>query len=272
VAPAVANSVSGMTPTLARRAGALTIIAVTTIALAGCGGVGAKLTFNDTEKVKITEVDMTGGSGDITVKTSAINETRITRIVHRNADPGKSYRVDGTVLHVNTDCGMNCSVSYEIEAPTGVAVVGKLSSGNVGLTDVASADVTVTSGNVAVNGATGAVKAQATSGDISVLGTKGPVSLRATSGDVRAVNLSGGPIEVVATSGDVDLNVAVPTSVNASASSGNVHLMIPGGSYRVDAAAGSGDTHIAGITDDQTAKNVLNLRAGSGDVDVTATA
>jgi DUF4097 and DUF4098 domain-containing protein YvlB len=98
------------------------------------------------------------------------------------------------------------------------------------------------------------------------------VNLRATSGDVRAVNLAGGPIDVVATSGDVDLNVATATSVKATASSGDVRLMIPGGAYRVDAAAGSGDTHIAGITDDQTAKNVLNLRAGSGNVDVVAAA
>jgi hypothetical protein len=268
----LAHSVSDMTATLTRRAGALTLIAATAVALAGCGGVGAKLTFNDTEKAKITEIDLAGHSGNVMVKTSAITETRITRVIHRNADPGPSYRLEGTVLHLNTDCGMNCSVSYQIEAPPGVAVNGKLSSGDVGLVDVASADIEVTSGNITVSGATGSVKAQATSGDITLAGVKGPVTLRATSGNVRAVDVASGPVDVHATSGDVNLKVNTATSVTAAASSGNVRLLIPAGSYRVNAEAGSGDTRVVGVTDDPAAKNVLNLRAGSGDVDVIAAA
>jgi hypothetical protein len=262
-----------MTPRLARRVGALTIIAATTVALAGCGGVGAKLTFNDTEKVKITEIDLAGHSGDVMVKTSAINETRITRIIRKNGDPGQSYRLDGSVLHLNTDCGMNCSVSYQIETPPGVAVTGTLSSGDIGLTGVASADVTVTSGDVNVHGATGAVKIRATSGDIDVIGAGGPVTLQATSGNLRAIDVAGGPVTARVTSGDVQLKIDKATSVTAEATSGNVQLMVPGGAYQVHARAGSGDTNVGGgIIADTASKNVLDLTAGSGDVTVTAAA
>jgi hypothetical protein len=262
-----------MTPTLTRRAGALTLIAATIVALAGCGGVGAKLTYNDTEKVKITAIDLAGHSGDVQVKTSAIDETRITRVIHRNSDPGRSYQLEGTVLHLNTDCGIHCSVSYQIEAPPGVTVTGTLSSGDVRLTGTGAADVTVTSGDVMVDGATGAVKVTATSGDISVVGAKGPVTLQATSGNLRAVDVAGGPVSAKVTSGDVVIKINTATSVTAEANSGDVQVMVPGGGYQVHAQAGSGDTNIgSGINADGASKNVLDLRAGSGDVTVTAAA
>jgi len=259
-----------MTSTVIRRAGAPVLLAAATATvLAGCGGVGARLTFNDTEKVKATEIVMSGGSGDVTVKTAAITETRISRIIHRNSDPGETYRMDGTVLHIDTDCGSDCWVSYVIEAPTGVAVRGELGSGDIDLTGVGSADVNVSSGDIQIKDATGAVKARASSGDIDVLRPRGTTTMRATSGNVRVVDASG-PVTATATSGDVDVIMAVARSVTAEASSGNVDLVIPAGSYRVVTDTGSGDAEIRGIVNDPAATVVLDLHAGSGDVTVTA--
>jgi DUF4097 and DUF4098 domain-containing protein YvlB len=259
-----------MTSTLFRRAGALVLIAAATATvLAGCGGVGARLTFNDTEKVKVSEIVMTGGSGDVTVKTAAVNETRISRIIHHNADPGKSYRMDGTVLHIDTNCGRNCSVSYEIEAPTGVAVRGQLSSGDVDLTGIASADVTVNSGNIEIKDATGPVKALATSGDINVIRPKGTTTVQATSGNVRAVEAAGA-VMAKATSGEVDVTMTVAQSVTAHTTSGNVDVVVPAGAYRVKTDTGSGDTDIRGIVNDPGAKVILDVRAGSGNVTLAA--
>ena len=260
-----------MTPTLARRAGALTLIAATTIAVAACGSGGsAKLTFSETAKVKTTAIDLTGRSGGVTVTTLPISETRITRVVRRSSDPGRSYRFEGTVLHLDTNCGPDCSVSYQIEAPTGVSVTGRLNSGDISLSGVGSADVAVTSGDIAIDGATGTVKAMSTSGTVSAANTHGPVTLQATSGDLRGTNLAGGPVKVRVTSGDVDLGVAVATSVTAETASGDVHVSVPAGSYRVRAQIGSGNTHIDGVTNDPSATNILDLHAGSGDVTVTA--
>src|SRR5690349_21127779 len=149
-----------MTPTLARRAGAVTLIAATAAALAGCGGgVGAKLTYDDTEKVKVSEIVLTGGSGDVTVTTAAITETRIKRIVRTDgsADPQASYQLDGTVLTLDTRCGDQCRVSYEIQAPPGVGVRGKIGSGEVALSDIGSADVIVASGDIVIDRASGLV-------------------------------------------------------------------------------------------------------------------
>jgi len=254
-----------------RRTAALVLsAAVTATVLAGCGGAGVRQTFNDTEKVKVTEIVMTGGSGDVLVRTAPIAETRITRIVHRATDPGESYRLDGTVLHIDTDCGHDCSVSYQIEAPAGVAVRGELRSGDIGLDGVGATDLRLTSGDIMVRNAAGAVTARATSGDVTVLDGKAGATIEATSGNVRAVNITGGPVNAQVNSGDVEVQLTTPNSVTARANSGDVNVLVPAGSYRVSAETGSGDSGVVGIVNDPSAKNVITVHTGSGDAHVAA--
>ena len=258
-----------MTPRLAGRAGALTLIAATTLALAGCGGVGGKLTYNDTEKTKVTDIVLDGNRGDVIVRTAPISETRITRVIRNGTDPKESYRLDKTTLYLDTSCGPACSVSYEIEAPAGVAVRGGMTSGSVDLTNVGVTDLEVTSGDIKVHGATGAVKVKATSGDITVEDAKAGATLQATSGDVHAISVSGGPVSAKVGSGDVTVQLSAVASVTAQAGSGDVHLIVPMGSYQVRTHKGSGDLTLDGITNDASAKNILDLRVGSGDLTVT---
>ncbi|HET6531115.1 MAG TPA: DUF4097 family beta strand repeat-containing protein [Actinoplanes sp.] len=251
------------------RAAALVLLAaVTATALAGCGGAGVRQTFSDTEKVKVTEIVMSGGSGNVTVRTAAIAETRITRIVRHTTDPGESYRLDGTVLTIDTSCGRDCSVSYDIEAPAGVAVRGELRSGDIGLDGVGATDVRLTSGDIMVRNPTGAVSAKSTSGDITVLDGKAGATIEATSGNVRAVNV-GGPVNARVTSGDVEVQLTAPHSVTVRANSGDVMVTVPAGSYRLAADTSSGDEQIVGIVDDPAATNVIDVHTGSGDATIS---
>ena len=255
-----------MTTTLTRHAGAVLLVPVTVAALTACGGIGARLTFTDTEKGKVTEIAMQGSSGDVTVHTAAGTETTITRVVQHSSDPGPSYRIEGTVLRIDTSCGPDCTVSYDITAPAGVAVTGGLTSGDVRLTDVKSADVTLTSGDIEVHGATAGVTARSRSGDMGVTGVGGAVTLDAGSGDVRATDVNG-PVTARTNSGDIDVRLSAPASVTAEASSGDVRVTVPAGPYRVRTARSSGESNV-GITDDPTAKNVLDVRTRSGDVTI----
>jgi hypothetical protein len=264
-----------MTPTLARRTGAVTLIAATAAALAGCGsGIGARLTYDDTEKVKVSEIVLAGGSGDVTVTTAAIDETRIKRIVRTegSGDPEASYRLDGTVLHLKTTCGAHCQVSYEIQAPAGVKVSGRLGSGDITLTDVGGADVTVGSGDVGIDRAGGEVAAKSGSGDITVDDVAGAVTLVTGSGNVTAHGLTGGAaVRAQATSGDLEVELATAAPVTARTGSGNVDLTVPDGAYRVKTHTGSGDVELLGVVDDPKGQNLIEVQAGSGDVKITAT-
>jgi DUF4097 and DUF4098 domain-containing protein YvlB len=258
-----------MTTTLTRHAGAVLLVPVTVAALTACGGIGARLTFTDTEKGKVTEIAMQGASGDVTVHTAAGTETTITRVVQHSSDPGPSYRMDGTVLRIDTSCGPDCTVSYDITAPAGVAVTGGLTSGDVRLTDVGSADVTLTSGDIEVHGATAGVTARSRSGDMGVTGVAGKVTLEAGSGNLRATDVNG-PVTARTNSGDIDVRLTKPANVTVEASSGDVRVFVPAGAYQVRADTGSGDANV-GIDNDPTAKNRLDIRARSGDVTLAAT-
>lgn len=261
-----------MTTTLVRRAGVFALIAATTTTLAGCTGVlGARMTYNDTESGKITEIVLDGGSGDVAVTTTTAQLTTIKRVVRGSSNPGESYKLTGTTLSLDTTCGPDCSVSYEIQAPAGVAVRGELRSGDIGLDGVGATDVRLTSGNVIVRNATGPVQVRSTSGDIQVLDAKGAVTAQATSGNVQATNV-GGAVDIRSTSGDVDVKLSAANSVHAVASSGNVSVVLPQGSYKISTDTGSGNAGVHGLTSDPTAKNVIDVRTASGDVDVAAAA
>ena len=261
-----------MTTTLIRRAGVFALIAATTTTLTGCAGVlGARMTYNDTVSSKITEIAVSGRSGDVIVTTAAVQQTTIKRVVRGSSNPGESYRMTGTTLTLDTSCGPDCQVSYEIQAPAGVAVRGKLSSGDIALTGVGVTDMQLTSGNVSVHDATGAVRVHATSGDIDVINATGAVTAEATSGNVRAMNV-GGAVDARSTSGDVDVKLTGVNSVHAQATSGNVHVILPQGSYKISADTGSGNANVHGLTSDPAAKNVIDVRTGSGDVEVDTAA
>jgi hypothetical protein len=263
-----------MTSTLARRAGAVTLIAASAAALAGCGGgIGARLTYDDTEKVKVSEIVLTGGSGDVTVTTAAIAETKIKRIVRTEAaaDPEVSYEIDGTVLTLDTSCGHRCQVSYEIQAPTGVGVRGKLGSGDLALSDIGTADVQVGSGNATVDRASGAVSLKSGSGELLANEVLGGATLVAGSGSIEAHGLGGGkPVRAQTGSGEIKLELSQAAPVTARTGSGEVELLVPDGAYQLKTHTGSGDAHTLGLVNDPSAKNVIDVQTGSGDATITA--
>src|SRR3954464_2591147 len=114
-----------------RTAGVLSLAAAGTL-LAGCVGrpVAAQVEVSDVGAAKITAIEIGEGSGNVAVRTSSRADTAIKRTVrYAGNQPGTTYRVDGSTLHIDTRCGDNCSVSYDIEAPANVAVRGRTGSG-----------------------------------------------------------------------------------------------------------------------------------------------
>jgi hypothetical protein len=239
-------------------------------ALAGCDGVAnARLDFSSTEKVAITEIRVRGGSGDVTVRGSGpAGEFRIDRVVrYRGTEPGRTYRLAGTVLHIETDCGRSCSVSYDIAAPPGVAVRGDNGSGDMTLSDVSAVDINVGSGNISVANSAGDVAVEAGSGDITVKAVGGDLTAETGSGTVDARGLMGAVATVRAGSGDLTVVRERPGGVTVSTGSGNIEVLVPDGRYRVDATTDSGDRNV-GIADDPGATDVIRIESGSGDVTV----
>jgi hypothetical protein len=259
-----------MNRTLLRRAGAVTLVAATLSTLTGCAtGIGATLTFHDTQTAKVDRIVLDGGSGDVQVKAVPGTETRITRTIRSGSDPEPSFSVSGAELHLSGSCGSDCSVSYAIETPPGVAVTGSLTSGSMMLTGIGTADVRADSGDIDIRQATGTVRAETDSGDLLVADTKGAATLQAGSGDITAQRMAGA-VTATASSGTIDVRLSAPASVKAISSSGDITVTVPPGAYRTTTEADSGDIHVDGITQDAKSANLLDVRASSGDVTVAA--
>jgi hypothetical protein len=250
------------------------VATLTAAAMTGCGAdfAGATLTFTDTEKTKISEILLEGGSGDVTVSTGTSPETSIKRIVRSNGgDPAKSYEVSAGRLTLSTECGMMCRVSYEIVAPAGVTVRGELSSGDLHLIKVTAARVKLQSGDIAADGITGDTSLETQSGDIRVNGIDGGATLVSRSGDNDGLALTGGKsVRAEAHSGNVTLVLAEPASVTAKALSGDIDLTVPrSGAYRLEHREDSGDFD-SEIGNDPQAALVINLDTQSGNSHVRA--
>jgi putative adhesin len=216
--------------TFTRGARPIAVAAAAATVLAGCGVT--RHTFDSAVPGKITRVVLEGGNGAVTLRIAAGATTRITRTTTRSSDPGKTYHLDGTVLRVDTSCGLRCSEDYDIRTPGRVAVSGKLASNKLTLDGISTADVSVSSGNIEISGATGAVRARTDIGSIKV-------------------------------------TLTAAASVTAKTSSGNVTVAVPPGKYRVKAATAAGGKVRSAVTDTDGAADTLDLGTSRGNVTIT---
>lgn len=254
-------------PLMVSRALPAALSAALIATLAACGEVAyTRLEFNDTENVAITEIRVEPGSGDIVVETGDTKQVKIHRQVrYRANEPDTSYKIEGTTLLIDGDCGNWCSVTYVVTAPKGVAVRGGTDSGNVNLTGVSTVDMKVDSGNITVTDATGKVTAETDSGNVIVRGAAGGVDLMSGSGNIEADDLGGPQNTARADSGNIGLSLLTPGAVTAQADSGNIRLHVPADSYRVEARTDSGRTDIK-VPDLPDGKHLLDLNTDSGNI------
>ncbi|MFU8874833.1 DUF4097 family beta strand repeat-containing protein [Micromonospora sp. SL4-19] len=244
--------------------------AATLILLSGCEPLSFRqLDYDNTEAVKITRITVRPGSGDVTVHASGdAPQVRIKRVVrYQGGQPDTRYEINGEELVLSTSCGRQCSISWEVTAPEGVAVRGETGSGNVELSRVGAVDFKLGSGDVSISGASGEVHAETGSGNIQVVDAAGTVRLRASSGDITASRLAAG-VDAETSSGNVTVELAEPASARVHASSGDVNLIVPDSRYQVRTSTGSGDRDL-GVADDPNASLLLDVSTGSGNVTIS---
>lgn len=249
----------------------LALGALTVIGLTGCD-----LPFNTLEDgfVKtdpVTSVVIaSGGNGDLIVRgDDAVKGLDVRRKVRYRGDaPAETAKVENGSLLLSFDCGRNCSVTYEIRVPRGVAVRGDANAGDVVLSDTGAVDITVNSGDVTVERATTA-KVKALSGDIVVRDIAGDVSATANSGDITARDLSGATVAISTRSGDLEIDYAGSGALVAETSSGDVTLTVPDGACAISADADSGRIQV-NATSSATGTCEVTAKAGSGDVTIDA--
>ena len=116
-----------------------------------------------------------------------------------------------------------------------------------------------------------AVEARTGLGDVRMRGPVGAVEIETGGGDVRAHALEGGRARVDSRRGDVTLAFSKPPSeVAVDASSGSVEVLVPAGSYRIDATTRAGEVRLVRIRHDPRAERSIVVETSAGDVTVRA--
>ncbi len=203
-------------------------------------------------------LDLTTGSGDITIKSGSSNQVVVHGTIHSNnnwfsSDDSAVHQVEsnppiqqsGNDIRIGynlpDDVKRHVSISYEITVPADAAV--QAHSG---------------SGNVSVEGVRGEVQSQTGSGDIQLRNLGGRAHVQTGSGGIRAQDVAA-PFYAHTGSGDIDAALTGPGDVDIQTGSGTVQLRGVKGGLR--ARTGSGN-----IGADGSVTGPWQLHTGSGNI------
>jgi len=204
-------------------------------------------------------LDVTTGSGDITVKTGSSNQV----IVHGTIHASNNWfgGSDGAIQKVEQNppieqSGSSIRIGYNLpdEVKRHVAIDYEITVPSTTAVDAHSG-----SGNVDVSGVAAGVKAQTGSGDIRLRDIDGgQQQVHTGSGNIRAENV-GAPFHGQTGSGDIEATLTGSGDVDAHTGSGTIHISgIKGG---MKGQTGSGD-----IEADGSVSGPWQLHSGSGNI------
>lgn len=228
------------------------------------------------------ELEVTTGSGDITVRTGDASSVQVKGIIRVGSSWGgllgaspeeKVRRLEanppivqaGNVIRIgrieDEELRRNVSISYEIVTPVETRLRSETGSGDQvidGLRGPVKAETG--SGSLKLSRIGGEVRANTGSGDVELTAINGSVSADTGSGSIQALGIAGAFTGDTG-SGDVHLQQTAPGPVKVDTGSGNVELSGVRGPVVVD--TGSGDITVAGQPGGE-----WKLEAGSGNITV----
>jgi hypothetical protein len=204
----------------------------------------------------ITAIRLLPGAGGVQVRHTPGGGGRVEQRVRRWDGAGwqgdKLYhRVESGTLVLDTDCGEKCSVDFAVTLPSQVPIAGELGAGAL---DVAGME---------------SVQAKTGAGDVDLADIAGRVAVETGSGHVEGRDLSGKEISAMTASGGATLRLAAPESVQVESDSGDIELVVPQNTYRVEAETGAGDAEID-VPQDPNSPRLLKLTTGAGGIKVQA--
>ncbi|MBB5154457.1 DUF4097 family beta strand repeat-containing protein [Saccharopolyspora phatthalungensis] len=223
----------------------------------------------------IANIRLLPGSGGVTVRHAPGGggqvEQRVQRWDGAPPPPGDQlyHRVEGKTLVLDTDCGQNCSVDFDVTLPDQVAITGELGAGSLDVTGMASVRAEVGSGSVDVRQIDGPLDVRTGSGGVRLDDLGGTVAVETSSGGIEGRNLRGGEVTAKTGSGQIELGLLAPGSVQADSGSGGIELVVPQNTYRVEVETGVGESRID-VPQDPSSPRRLRLSTGVGSIEVRA--
>jgi DUF4097 and DUF4098 domain-containing protein YvlB len=221
------------------------------------------------------DIDITTGSGNITVKTGNSSVVEVTGHIRasgwfdggearvRRLETSPPIQQSGNSIRIGHiqefDLRRNISISYELTVPPTTSLNSHSGSGTQVIDGVQGAvDVNAGSGDVRISNIGNTVRAETGSGDMRLENVKGNLRAKAGSGSIRAISIAGG-VEGETGSGHIELEQSAPGAVRVSTGSGGIEARGVRGS--LEASAGSGE-----ISAEGDPRGGWSVHTGSGSV------
>ena len=131
-------------------------------------------------------------------------------------------------------------------------------------------DVSVTTGDVTLDGALGDSDVTATTGDVTLDGAGGDSTTRTTTGSIIGRGLASASTSAEAETGSIELDYTnTPEQVTASVTTGDISITVPddGVAYRVVGETQTGERDIQ-VPTDPAADRVIDVTSTTGDVEI----
>ncbi|HUS18330.1 MAG TPA: DUF4097 family beta strand repeat-containing protein [Terriglobales bacterium] len=261
----------------------VTLCVIAILATAPAAFADARGSFTKTLTVSgAPEVDVTTGSGNITVNTGNASTVSVRATITANdrwfssdsiSAEEKVKRIEqnppveqnGNIITIgkitDRDLRNNVSITYDITLPAASKLRAQTGSGDQFISGVnGTVKLSTGSGNVTAKQIGDETRISTGSGEIRVDNVKGRVYASAGSGNVQAHGIAGGFYGETG-SGDISYEQTAPGSVTAKTGSGNIRLRnVIGG---VEAHTGSGD-----IEADGDVKSDWQAGSGSGNINL----
>jgi DUF4097 and DUF4098 domain-containing protein YvlB len=195
-------------------------------------------TFEIDSAATVVSLDLTDGNVEVVGNATGETPHVVASIVGERTKV--TTRLDDEQFELTVHCegaGIRCSADLEVYLPPDMSLIVDAGSGNVGLADLTLATVDVDAG----------------------------------SGDIDAARLAIEQGRLIAGSGNIRFDlVAAPSNLFTEAGSGDVHLIVPDGDYRLSASSGSGEVSISGLLNNSGAAAIIEAHSGSGNVAIEA--
>jgi Putative adhesin len=221
----------------------------------GFGALAVSAQFATTEGARtetfsdpVTRLEVKSRAGDVTIRfdPAPADGKTVVKTVRRFSfgSPRVTSTITGGTLRLDQSCDRHwwlpgtCAVDVDLSTPVGIPVV-----------------VTTETGNVAVDGATAAVRISVDTGDISVLDS--------AAGTVRADS----------TTGDIRLQFRTPPqTVSARADTGDLRVQVPldAEGYRVQARTEVGNLRVDARLRNGQSTRTLDVLTTTGDITVSS--
>lgn len=226
------------------------------LSLTGCDLQTETIDYSPMGAPRITKIVTSVDIGDVTIRpSSAITATHVEAEAQWLAEkPKVEFRVEGTTLFVETDCldeDPQCRVDITLSAPVTAAL------------EVRGEETTISA-----SGLDGAMTFTTAVGDITLADMAGKLTLTASEGQIRGDDLDSGDVTSVVEEGDTVLEfTGGAANLNVTATTGNVRLVVPPTSYRIDAGTSDGEVDL-GVVASSTAKGQIKVRVRHGDISI----